>query len=82
MESLYAKFIKETVDWNIIEDNNSFITYQIQKANKLKCIKVLELFVDKSCRGKNKWRDLMEKVEQIAKENECNMISEQISAKA
>lgn len=82
MESLYSKFIKETLDWNILEDDNSFITYQIQDAKNIRCLKVNELFVEKSCRGKNKWRDLMDKLNEIAKENNCNMISAQISTKS
>jgi len=82
MGSMYSKFIKETLNWDIIEDDNSFVSYEIQNVRNVKCLKVNEMFVDKSVRGNNKWRDLMDKLKDIAQQNNCNMISAQISAKS
>jgi hypothetical protein len=79
MDSLYARFVKETVDWETLEDETSFVTYQIQEVGPIKCLKVIEMFVAKEARGKDKWRDLMEKIEDIAKHLKCTTISAQIS---
>lgn len=79
MASLYAQFVKETVDWETLEDENSFVTYQIQEVGPVKCLKVIEMFVTKDARGKDKWRELMEKIEGVAKELNCKTISAQIS---
>lgn len=79
MASLYAQFVKETVDWETLEDENSFVTYQIQEVGPIKCLKVIEMFVVKEARGKDKWRELMEKIEDIARELKCKTISAQIS---
>lgn len=79
MKSLYAQFVKETVDWETLEDEDSFVTYQIQEVGPVKCLKVIEMFVAKEARGKDKWRELMEKIEGIARELKCKTISAQIS---
>ena len=77
--SLYAKFVKETIDWETYEDDNSFVTYEFQKVNGIHNLKVIEMFVEKEARGKSKWDDLMQVVEGIAKEAKCKSISAQIS---
>lgn len=79
MQSLYAKFVKETVGWETLEDDNSFVTYEIQKIHGVCNLKVIEMFIAKEARGKAKWEVLMDKIEQIAKDNECKSISAQIS---
>jgi GNAT superfamily N-acetyltransferase len=77
MTSLYAKFVKETVDWDTLEDSESFVTYQIFE--KPSCLKVIEMFVLPEARGKAKWRELMLKIEDEAKSKGCKTISAQIS---
>lgn len=77
--SLYAKFVKEIVNWETYEDETSFVTYEIQKINGIHNLKVIEMFVEKESRGKNKWEDLMDKIEEIAKDAGCTSISAQIS---
>lgn len=79
MASLYAQFVKETVDWETLEDDDSFVTYQIQEVGPVKCLKVIEMFVRHEARGKDKWRDLMERIEEIARDLKCKTISAQIS---
>lgn len=79
MQSLYAKFVKETVNWETLEDEDSFVTYEIQKVGNICNLKVIEMFIAKEARGKRKWEDLMDKIECIAKENGCKTISAQIS---
>jgi hypothetical protein len=77
--SLYAKFVKETIDWDTYEDEDSFVTYQIQKINHIHNLKVIEMFVTKEARGKSKWDDLMSKIDEIAREQNCKSVSAQIS---
>jgi hypothetical protein len=79
MSSLYAQFVKETVDWETLEDETSFVTYQFQEVGPVSCLKIIEMYVAPQARGKNKWRDLSNKVEEIAKQNKCKTISAQIS---
>lgn len=78
-KSLYAKFVKETIDWDTYEDEDSFVTYQIQKINHIHNLKVIEMFVTKEARGKSKWDDLMSKIDEIAREQNCKSVSAQIS---
>ena len=79
MNSLYAQFVKETVNWNTLEDEESFATYEIQKVGPVSCLKIIEMYVAPHARGKNKWRDLSDKIEEIAKSEKCKTISAQIS---
>ena len=71
MTSLYAQFVKETVDWETLEDEDSFVTYQFQEVGPISCLKIIEMYVAPQARGKNKWRDLSDKVEEIAKQNKA-----------
>jgi hypothetical protein len=82
MYSLYAKFVKETLNWNTLEDDESFVTYEIQERNKDRCLKIYEMFIDQKARGKNKSKDLLDKLKTIALENNCNLFSAQISQTA
>lgn len=79
MASLYAKFVKETVNWETLEDEVSFATYQIQKIGSVSCLKIIDMFVDQQFRGKDKWRELAIKLENIARQEKCKLISAQIS---
>lgn len=64
---------------DIIEDENSFVSFMKIKAGNISCIKVVDMFINEECRGKSKWLELMDKVEQVAKEMNCNLLSAQIS---
>ena len=79
MPSLYAQFVKETVNWETYEDEHSFVSYEIQEVGPIKCLKVIEMFTVPSQRGKDKWRFLMDKMEQIGRELNCKTISAKIS---
>lgn len=79
MTSLYAQFVKETVNWETLEDENSFTTYEIQKVGPVSCLKIIEMYISPEARGKNKWRDLSDKLEEIARAEMCKTISAQIS---
>ena len=79
MKTLYAKFIKETLGWDCLEDEDSFVSYEIQEKENKKCLKICEMFIDKKSRGKNKSKYLLEKLEEIALNNNCNYIAAQIS---
>lgn len=79
MASLYAQFVKETVNWETLEDEDSFVTYEFQKVGPVSCVKIIEMYVAPCARGNNKWNDLAKKVEEIAKQNKCKTISAQIS---
>lgn len=79
MSSLYSQYCKEVLNLDIIEDDNSFITFLYVKAGSISCIKVVDMYVSENSRGNNKWLELMSKVEEIAKERNCNLLSAQIS---
>ena len=79
MASLYAQFVKETVNWQTLEDEDSFSTYEIQKVGPVSCLKIIEMYVAPHARGKDKWRDLTQKLEETARSEECKLISAQIS---
>ena len=77
--SLYAEFVKETVGWDTLEDEDSFTTYQIVSAGNVKQLKVIEMFIRENARGKAKLSTIMEQVTEIAKNSECNVLAAQIS---
>lgn len=77
--SLYADFVKETVGWETLEDEDSFVTYELQKVGSVSCIKIIEMYVAKHARGKDKWNSLADKIEEIGRQNKCKTISAQIS---
>jgi hypothetical protein len=79
MSSLYAQFVKETVGWDTLEDEDSFVTYEIQRVGSISCLKVIEMYTLPSKRGLSKWNSLMVEVENIARKEECKTISAQIS---
>jgi hypothetical protein len=79
MNSLYAQFVKEILNLDTLEDENSFVTYEIQKAGSIKCLKVINMFIDKANRGKNKSIELLDKLKIIAQNNECTSMSAQIN---
>lgn len=79
MSSLYANFVKEILDWDTIEDDDSFATYQIQRVGPVSCLKIIEMYVAPHARGKDKWRDLSEKLEEVARKENCKTLSAQIS---
>ena len=79
MASLYAQFVKETVNWETLEDETSFATYEIQRVGPVSCLKIIEMYVVPHARGNDKWRDISNKLEEIAKQQECKTISAQIS---
>jgi hypothetical protein len=82
MSSLYCEFVKETLNWECLEDEDSFVTYEIQQSGKNKCLKICEMFIDKKSRGKNKSRHLLDNLKKIAIENKCNIFAAQISQSA
>jgi hypothetical protein len=79
MSSLYAKFIKETLNWECLEDEDSFVSYEIQEQCGLKCLKICEMFIDKKARGFDKSKVLLDTLKEIAMTNNCNTLSAQIS---
>jgi hypothetical protein len=78
-KSLYAQFVKETVGWETFEDSDSFVTYELQEVGNVSCLKVIEMYTKPSARGKEKWRDLMNNIEQVGRDAKCGTISAQIS---
>lgn len=76
---MYAKFVKETMGWETIEDENSFLTYEIIQAGNIKSLKIMEAYVDVPARGKDKSKELLDKAYEIAKKEGCNIFSAQIN---
>jgi hypothetical protein len=79
MASLYAQFVEEILDLKTLEDEDSFVTYEIQKAGNIVCLKVLNMYIDKKSRGKNKSIDLLDKMKDIAHSKNCSCLSAQIN---
>jgi hypothetical protein len=79
MSSLYAQFVKETVGWETVEDENSFATYEIQRVGPVSCLKIIEMYVAPQARGRDKWFDISSNLEKIAMQENCKTISAQIS---
>jgi hypothetical protein len=79
MSSLYAQFVKETVGWQTLEDEDSFATYEIQKVGPVSCLKIIEMYVIPQARGKDKWFKISSSLEKIARQENCKTISAQIS---
>jgi hypothetical protein len=77
--SLYSQFVKETVNWETLEDKDSFATYELQKIGPISCLKIIEMYVTPQARGNDKWREISNKLEEIAKKEDCKLISAQIS---
>lgn len=77
--SLYAEYVKESVNWDTLEDDDSFITYEFQSIGPVRCMKIIETYVRPEARGKNKALELVAKVEEEAKRRECKYISAVIS---
>lgn len=77
--SLYADFVKETVGWETLEDEDSFTTYEIKEIGKIKQLKVIEMFTRKEARGKAKWLSIMEEITEIAKKESCTTLAAMIS---
>jgi GNAT superfamily N-acetyltransferase len=79
MSSLYARFVKETVNWETLEDEDSFVTYEFQKVGPVNCLKIIEMYVAPHARGNDKWRELADRIEEFARKEKCKTISAQIS---
>jgi len=79
MSSLYPEFLKEVFGLETLEDSDSFVTYEIQEISKIKCIKIINMYIKNQARGKNKSRDLLDKVRDIGLELKCNSISAQVN---
>ncbi len=77
--SLYAEYVKECVNWETIEDEDSFITFQLQTLGPVRCMKVIETYTRPEARGKSKTLGLFAQVEEEARKQECKYISALIS---
>jgi hypothetical protein len=82
MSSLYSQFVKETLNWETLEDEDSFVTYEIQEKDQIKCLKICEMFIAKKARGLDKSKHLLDVLKDIALKNNCNILSAQISQTA
>lgn len=69
--TLYAKYIKEREDLDIIENEVGFITY---KTRALECF-IADMFVDLEERGKRKGIKLLEELVVKAKDAGCTHIT-------
>lgn len=79
MSSLYAQFVEEILDLKTLEDQDSFVTYEIQKAGNIACLKIINMYIDKKSRGKNKSIELLDKMKDIAYNKNCTSMSAQIN---
>lgn len=79
MRSMYAEFVQEILGFETLEDEDSFVTYEIQKAGNIFCLKVINMYIDKKSRGKNKSVELLDKIKKIAHSHKCNNMSAQVN---
>jgi hypothetical protein len=79
MPSLYAQFVEEILDLKTLEDQDSFVTYEIEKAGNISCLKILNMYIDKKSRGRNKSIELLDKMKNIAYSEDCTCLSADIS---
>jgi ribosomal protein S18 acetylase RimI-like enzyme len=67
--SLYADYIRERTGDEIIERDNSFVTFRFLNENK--AVYIVDIFVKPDCRDKNVAGQLADTVAQIAKAKGC-----------
>ena len=79
MKSMYAEFVQEILGLETLEDDDSFVTYEIQKTGNISCLKVINMYIDKKSRGNNKSVELLDKVKDIAYKSDCSLLSAQIN---
>ena len=68
MSSKYAQYMKERGDVDTYEDEKGFFTYKVVGEN----FEVLELFVVPEHRRIGTGNEYSNKIDELAKENECN----------
>lgn len=69
--TLYAKYIKERLNQDILENENGFITYSI---NGEECF-IAEMYVDKKKQSAGFGTDLIKLLNEIALEKGCKFIT-------
>jgi hypothetical protein len=79
MSSLYAKHCKEVLGYEIIEDENSFVTFIHIQIGKTSCLKIIDLFIEENSRGVGKSLEMLKKLHEIAKQKDCSLFSAQLS---
>lgn len=72
--SLFAKYIKELKNFEIIEDSDGFITYQFMEQDEQKWCYIEELYVVPEKRKTGKVVELADAVTKIAIEAGCNKL--------
>ncbi len=70
-DTLYAKYIKEREDQDVIENETGFITYLITEKE---CF-ISNMFIDESIRIQGKGRELINEIAGIALEKGCEYLS-------
>lgn len=73
-DTLYAKYIKQRDDREMLEDENAFVIYKIVGEE---CF-IVDMFVEKDSRGSSKFKSLLDSLSNIASENKCKVISANI----
>jgi predicted GNAT family acetyltransferase len=72
--TLYAKYVESRLAARIIENEQSFVIFQLVG----KELFIVDMFVDDSVRCQGKARSLVHQLLKVAKENECDLITANI----
>lgn len=73
--SMYSDFYKEVAGWETLETPEFFATYQLSEFAGLKGLKVINVFIAKEFRGKGKSYEILDIMQDIAKQNGCVIFS-------
>ena len=49
--SLYAEFVQEIMNWQTLEEEDAFVSYEIQNVRSIKCLKVIRIYSIVDCIG-------------------------------
>jgi len=75
--TLYARYAKARMDYDILENEKGFVFYRIAREE---CY-IAEMFIDIEHRGTGEFRRLIDQIERAAKEHGCECLSANIHIK-
>jgi len=79
MYNIYEEFINEILNLHILKEPNMFSLYRIHQNGKDKELNIELIYIDKKERGNNNSVALLDKLKKIALDNNCNILSANIS---
>jgi predicted GNAT superfamily acetyltransferase len=74
-DSLYAKHLEERGGGKLLETEHSFVAYRVIKTESFAELFIINIYVSPECRQAGEARGIVSKLSEIAKENECSVIT-------